>query len=364
MKSISIHRLNAILFTLILLGVILYYGKVFLIPLFLSILLAMLFMPVSQKFERWGMGRLWSSLTGVCIIILFVAAFLGIIAAQGVRLSQDMPRMKAKVEQLLQTGQQWVENKYGVSMKEQKSYFQKGMSKASSSSDSSARSLLSGITSMLTGFVLVLLYFFFLMWKREKYKHFILKLVNEESRTETERELEQIRKVASQYLIGRLISMAFLAVFYIIGFSIIGLPNGPLVAIIAVIPTIVPYIGSILGALFPLSMELVGDPSGVFLPLIIVLAVAQVIDNNIIEPLVEGESLDISPFFTIVAIVLGELVWGIAGMVLFIPLFAVIKIVCDHISALHPYSFLLDNDLDEPKWVLKIKDWLKTKNNN
>jgi predicted PurR-regulated permease PerM len=106
-------------------------------------------------------------------------------------------------------------------------------------------------------------------------------------------------------------------------------------------------------------MALVSGSSGIVLPVAIILVVAQVIDNNIIEPLVEGESLDISPIFTIVAIVLGDLVWGVAGMVLFIPLFAILKIVCDHIPALHPYSFLLNNEVQEPQWVEKIKNNVK-----
>ncbi|WP_207429003.1 AI-2E family transporter [Pedobacter sp. SYSU D00535] len=362
MKSISIYRINAVLLMIILLAVILYFGKAFLIPLFLGILLVMLLVPVCDKLEKWGMSRIWSSISGVLIIVLFVAAILGIIAAQGVSLSQDMPRMQEKAQQLYQQVQDWIQSQYGISPQEQQSYLQKGMKKASSSSSGSfGKSFFSSLMSMLTGFVLVLLYSFFLLWKRDKYREFFLKLVNEENREETGRELDQIRQVASKYLIGRLISMVFLAVFYIIGFSIVGLPNGPLVALVAVIPTIIPYVGSIVGGIFPVAMALVGDSSGVLLPVVIILVVAQIIDNNIIEPLVEGESLDISPFFTIVAIVLGELVWGVAGMILFIPMFAILKIVCDHLPVLHPYSFLLDNDLNEPGWVLKIKEWFKKK---
>ena len=84
-------------------GVIFYYGKVFLIPLFFSTLLAMLLMPVCEKMENWGMNWIWSSLTGVLIIILFVAVIFGVIAAQGVSLSQDMPQMQAKASSFFKT---------------------------------------------------------------------------------------------------------------------------------------------------------------------------------------------------------------------------------------------------------------------
>ena len=199
------------------------------------------------------------------------------------------------------------------------------------------------------------------MWKREKYKEFILKLVSEQNRGRVSRELEEISKVSSQYLMGRLISMSFLAIIYMIGFSIVGLPNALLMALIAVLPTIVPYVGAFVGGFFPVIMALAGDESGVFFPVVGILIVAQVIDNNIIEPLVEGESLDLSPIFTIIALVIGELLWGVAGMILFMPLFAIIRIICSRIPELHPYSFLLENEMHEPKWVQAMKKWFGNK---
>jgi len=361
MKSISLYRVNGVLLLVILTTIILYYGKVFLIPLFFGIMLAMLLLPVCRKLEMWGIGRIWSTLIGILIIILFILAILGIIGAQGASISQDLPKMQAKAQQFIQTAQSWIQGHYGVAPQEQISYLQKGVSKISQSANKFFTSILSGFMGLITGFVLILLYFFFLMWKREKYKEFFLKLVKEENREEVNKELNQIIHVAAQYLIGRLISMVFLAIFYIIGFSVVGLQNGPLVALVAVIPTIVPYVGSFVGAFFPLTMALIGGSSGMFLPVVIILIVAQVIDNNIIEPIVEGESLDISPIFTIVAIVLGELVWGIAGMVLFIPMFAILNIICAHIPALHPFNFLLENEVEEPKWVNTIKNWFKRK---
>jgi predicted PurR-regulated permease PerM len=265
------------------------------------------------------------------------------------------------LQQFIDSGQQWVQQQFGVAPQEQIQFVKSQISKFSQLFNKFATGLVSGSLGMLSGFALVLIYFFFLMWKREKYEEFFLRLSNPENRPEMKQELHDITKVASQYLVARLLSMLFLAVFYAVGFSLIGLKNAVLISFVAVLPTIVPYIGSFIGGIFPLIMALVAGSSGMVLPVIIVLVLAQVIDNNIIEPLLEGNSLNLSPIFTIVAIVLGELIWGIAGMVLFIPLFAIIRIICDHIPALHPYGYLLANDVQEPKWVEKIKEWFRSK---
>ena len=202
----------------------------------------------------------------------------------------------------------------------------------------------------------MLLYLFFLLWGRGKFREFFLKLALEGQRGEMGQLLDEVTNVAAQYLSGRLLSMLFLAGFYAIGFSISGLKNAVLLSLIAVLPTLIPYVGAYIGALFPLAMAVVGG-SGQVLPTTAVLAAAQVIDNNIIEPLVMGNQLNLSPIFTIVGIVAGELIWGIPGMILFEPLLAIIRIACAHVPALHPYAFLLENEVAEPQWVGKVKGW-------
>jgi predicted PurR-regulated permease PerM len=355
MKSISIYRLNAILLFFILTTILLYYGKTFLVPLLFSILFAMLLLPVCRWLENKGVTRIWSTLIGIIIILAGITGLVAIIVGQGAALSEDLPQMQVKAQQLIEKTQQWIEGKYNVSPKEQAEYVKKTIGSISQSGSNFFKNALSGLFGMLIDLVLVLLYFFFIMWKREKYKEFLLKLVKDENREKVSGELKKISHVSGKYLVGRLISMAFLAIIYMIGFTIIGLPNGLLLALIAVLPTIVPYIGAYVGGFFPMAIALVTGTPEMVLPTFILLIAAQTIDNNIIEPLVEGEVMDISPIFTIIAIVLGELLWGIAGMVLFIPLFAIIKIVCDHIPSLHPYSFLLNNDVEEPKWINTLK---------
>ena len=361
MKSISIYRINAILLFIILTGVLLYYGRSFLIPVCFSVLLVMLFLPVSRKLESWGLGRIAAILVCLLLLLLFFGIVIGILGTQAANFSEDLPLIQSQSQQLLEALQNKIQELVGVSPQQQINYLQRAIRNFSASANSFITSALSGTVGFLTGLVLTLLYFFFLMWKREKFQEFFLKLVNNENRPVLKKELNEITQVASQYLIGRLISMLFLATVYAIGFSIVGLMNGVLLGFVAVLPTIVPYVGAYIGGFFPLVMTLVTGSGDMLLPVILILVIAQTIDNNIIELLVEGQSLNLSPIWTIVALVLGEMFWGVAGMILFIPMFAVLKIICDHIPALHPYSFLLANDVDEPKWIEKLKKLFKKK---
>lgn len=155
--------------------------------------------------------------------------------------------------------------------------------------------------------------------------------------------------------------MVFLALVYAVGFSIIGLKNALLLSVIAVLPTIVPYVGAYIGAAFPLAMALASGKAGMLLPAVVVIIVAQFIDNNIIEPVAMGSALHLNPFFTIIAVVLGELLWGVPGMILFEPLFAIIRIVCSHLPALQPHARLLEDEHDESGLMSKVKNVFRRK---
>ncbi|MFC6998819.1 AI-2E family transporter [Rufibacter roseus] len=355
MKNVSIYHACAVLLFGILLIVALYYGRLFFIPLFFAILLSMLMTPVSNWLERKGIGRVWATLICILLIILFIAAVLLAISLQAASFSQDLPQIQKKLQETLSNVQQWIQQQFGVAPEEQLKFMQEQISKLSQSVNTYVKTFLSGALGLITSFVLVILYMFFLMWRREKYQEFLLRLFSSENSMETKKTIEEITQVSSQYLIGRVISMLFLWVCYSIGFSIIGLDNALLLSVIAVLPTIVPYIGAFVGGLFPILMSFVSGSTGMIIPVVAILAAAQTIDNNIIEPLVMGAKMDLSPIFTVVAIVLGQMLWGVAGMVLFVPMFAVIRIICQHVSPLKPYGFLLEDELGEPGWVKKLK---------
>ncbi|WP_207430370.1 AI-2E family transporter [Sabulibacter ruber] len=355
MNSFSLNRVNSILLFGILSVVALYYGKVFLIPLAFAIVFAMLMTPVSRWFENRGISRIPATLLCIFIILLFVGLIFLVISLQAASFSKDLPQIQSKLQETVTVAQQWIQQRFGVAPQEQISFVQEQISKLSQSANKFLTGLVGGAVGIITSFALIILYLFFLMWKREKYEAFFLKIFSGDEKPVTVETLQEITKVSAQYLVGRLISMLFLAICYGIGFSIIGMKNAILISLVAVLPTIIPYVGSIIGGAFPILMAFVSGSTGMVVPVVIVLVVAQVIDNNLIEPLVMGSKLNISPIMTIFAIVLGELIWGIPGMILFEPLFAIIRIICDHIPKLHPYGYLLEDDVAEPNWFGKIR---------
>jgi predicted PurR-regulated permease PerM len=355
MRNLSLPRTNQRLLLAVLSAVVLYFGRPFLVPLALAAVLAMLLTPVAQRLERWGLGRVASGLLCLVLLLLFIGSVVGIIGVQAANISEQLPQIQQKLQQFLEQAQQWIQQQFGVAPQQQIRFVEEQIGKAGQSANRYLTASLKGFSSLLSGLVLVLLYLFFFLWGRSKFYEFFLRLAPEGQQGEMGQILGEMRRVAGQYLSGRFISIVFLTVFYAVGFSIAGLKNALVLAFIGALPTLVPYVGAFVGAFFPLMMALVSGSANQVLPTAAVVVAAQVIDNNIVEPLVMGSRLNLSPIFTIVGVVAGELLWGIPGMILFEPLLAIIRIICSHVPALHPYAFLLEDEMPEPKWIDKFK---------
>ena len=153
--------------------------------------------------------------------------------------------------------------------------------------------------------------------------------------------------------------IACLWVMYGIGFSIVGVKNALFFAELCGILEIVPFVGNLVGSSLALLMVIIqGGSNTMILGVIIVYAVIQFLQTYILEPLVVGAEVHINPLFTIMVLVVGEMIWGLPGMILAIPLLGIVKIICENVEPLKPYAFLIGDKKKrgERSWVQKIKE--------
>jgi predicted PurR-regulated permease PerM len=122
-------------------------------------------------------------------------------------------------------------------------------------------------------------------------------------------------------------------------------------------------VGNLIGVSVTLLMSLAqGGETSMIIAILITYAVVQFFQTYLLEPMVVGKNISINPVFTIVGLVGGELLWGLPGMILALPILGIIKIICDRIEPLKPYGFLIgDEKEDEPTIVEKIKKMVTKK---
>jgi predicted PurR-regulated permease PerM len=162
-----------------------------------------------------------------------------------------------------------------------------------------------------------------------------------------------------QYIGGRVLAIIILAVLNSIGLLILGIKYAILLGTIAAVFTFIPYVGTIIGGVFAAATALITKSPGSALAVIALLAFIQLLDDYLVEPYVVGAKVHLGPLAIIVVLVIGGLLWGVAGMILFIPLLAIAKIVFDHVPALQPYGYLVGDDENNSGETItdKIKHW-------
>ncbi|HEX7493755.1 MAG TPA: AI-2E family transporter, partial [Bacteroidales bacterium] len=197
--------------------------------------------------------------------------------------------------------------------------------------------------------LLVLVFIFLFLMQRNKYENFVVMLYKEEKRNEAKEMIEKISNVAQKYLTGRLVAACIMGILFLIGFSIIGLKNAVVLSLIVAIMTIIPYVGALIGGLIPFFISIIDGSFNQSIWVVIIILAVNVIDHYFIEPYVVGGSVNISPFFTIFVLILGGIIWGIAGIILFLPLSGIIKIVFENVESLQPYASLIGDQRDSPE---------------
>jgi predicted PurR-regulated permease PerM len=365
MKEIF-NRINQYLFFMVLAVVVMYFGKTLLIPIFFAALLAMLMAPVCRKLDSWKFPRALSTFFCVLILACVVVGMGAIIGAQFATFGKDVDKIKKKGTEIITQGQSYIEERFGVTPEKQKEVVQEQAKKAQESQAQSkgggsiATKVLSGVTSAVAGIIITLVFTFLFIFSKEKYESFFLRLYKDKDEAKVKKIVGDISTVAQKYLTGRAMSITIIWILYSIGLSIVGIKNAILLAGIAALLTLIPYVGTVLGGLFPVVMALVTEDSmQPALMAVVVMFTIQTIDNYFIEPNIVGGEVSLSALTSILSIMVGGMIWGVAGMILFLPMVGIIKIICDHVEPLQPIGFVIgDPDSKKPS---KITLWVKEK---
>ncbi len=363
MQTVPVNRVNSILFFGFLICTALYVAKSFLIPFVVALLLAMLVLPLCNKLEGWGINRGISIFLCILLILAVVAGIFSVFTAQVVSFNEDLPRIKSQMQDVLYKVQQWIEVRFKIPPREQESFLEENTASSAKDAGKLAMQIVSGAIGGLTTFLLILVYIFFFLFYREKYELFFLKVRGENNSQEVKEVLGKIANVSVKYIGGRFVAILILAVLNSVGLLIVGVKYAVLLGCLAALFTFIPYVGTLVGGVFAAGTALVTKSPGAALAVLGILAVVQLVDDYFIEPYIVGGQVNLSPLAIIVILVIGGLLWGVAGMILFIPLLGIAKVIFDHVPSLHPYGYLVGDDKkeDDTSFTGKIRNWFKSR---
>lgn len=311
-------------------------GATILVPLVWGAFFAFALFPISNWLEERRLPRgVAIAITLIMVSSLAITVFY-VLTDQVIGLITDIPEIKDSFETKLRVYIDEIEGFLGI-----------GASMGSSSGLLSQANL--EATLLETGKSLVLLgviplFIFLMLYYRDFFVEFLKKL----SKTGEPPVLSFIKEsgsVIQSYLLGMLMVTIIVSVISGIVFYFLGIKYFILFAVFIAVMNLIPYVGVLLSS-FLLVFYVLLTTDSLFYPLttLFMLWLIQLIENNLITPVVVGARVRVNAFAVIMAILLGGFIWGVSGMILFIPMAGLLKITFERIPSLAPYGYLLGDN--------------------
>jgi len=341
-----------------LLGIIAFFvlvieGRNFLYPIAIAVLFAYLLFPISSLLESWKVPMPLAIVMSILFGISVIGGMMFFLYNRLTFFLSDLPTLQAYAHESLDLIQNKIETTFGVGLNSQKTWLRDGINALLETGAGNVEAAFSATTSTIFTFGILPVYVFFMTLYRNKFRNFILMMTSPGRHETIKKGMDQISNVTKRYVGGVVTVVMILCVLNSVGLMIVGLQYAIMFGILSALMNLIPYFGTLIGAAIPLSYTLLSGSPEKALGVIILFAIIQFIENNILTPNITGGSVQINPFFTILGIVLGGMIWGIPGMLVAIPLLGTIKIIFENIDSLHPYAFLMG--VTGPKKYIKLK---------
>ncbi|MFP4064587.1 MAG: AI-2E family transporter [Bacteroidales bacterium] len=338
----ALQKTNQILLFILLFFVLLYFGSPFLVPFVFGVFFASLMTPFSNMLERVRIPRVFSSLLSTLMIFIIVGSILYILMKQVSIFVSDISFFKEEVQMFIENIQDRIKTATGLTLDRQQKIWENRSADIINSIENSLSGFLGNFFNTMAGFLLVLVYMFLLLYYRSRFVEFVTGFIKKDQEKETADAIRKTSRVVHHYLFGRAKVMALLSIMYYITFLIFDIPYAGFLTIFGALITIIPYLGPFVSGVLPIIFSIIYlQELQVILLFAVIIFIEQMIESYVFEPLIIGSEVKINPLFVIIAVLLGGMVWGLAGMVLFVPMFAIAKIISTHVQGLQPFGRLL-----------------------
>jgi len=332
---------------------ILYIGREIIVPLVFAILIAILLHPVVNFLVRFKINRVVAITITLLLTFIIVAAFTGLLFSQASRFSESWPLLVDKFTGILNQSISWVSDYFDISTYKINTWIAKTKVELMNNSSAAIGQTLISVGSMVMVLLLVPLYVFLLLFYHPLLIDFIRKIFSKNDPLQVKAIITQIKTVTQRYLVGLVIEAVLVAAMDSAALLLLGIDYAVLLGIIGALLNVIPYVGGLVAVALPMMIALVTKDSAWYAFYVLAAYyVIQLIDNNLIVIKIVASKVKINALFSIIVVLVGNVLWGIPGMFLSLPLLAIIKVIFDHIEPLKPWGLLLGDTMPP---ILKVK---------
>ena len=327
---------------ILLVCVLLYFGKTLFIPLSFAMLISFVLYPVCTWMEKRGIVHSIAIFISIFGLMLFVGALVYLLFTQIVEFSNEWETFKVKLLEATNQLSLFFAERLDISIEKQMVFLENAVNNSGTEALSLLKITLSSLSESLFYLLIIPVYSMLILYYRQLLVKVLYQVFPMEKKQVIHEILVETIHAYYDFIKGMLLVYLIVGFLNSIGLLLIGIPHPFLFGFMASILTFIPYVGIIVSSLLPIMISWITYNS-IWYPIgvIAVFSLVQILEAYIIFPFAVGGRLKINTLVIIIMIIVGGILWGAVGMILFIPFISIVKLISDRTPSLKTLSLLL-----------------------
>ena len=327
---------------IVLLSLILYFGKTLFIPLSFSLLVGFILYPICKWMETKGINKGIAIVISILGVTLLAGAIIYLLFVQFSEFLEEWQSLRIKLTETIRQLSIFISERFDISLEKQTEFINNTLNNSGSQAFSIVRNTAYSLSESVFFLLMIPVFSTLILFHRQMLSNALYELFPKEKKNTIHEILVETINAYYNFIKGMLVVYLIVGLLNSIGLLLIGVPHPFLFGFIASILTFIPYVGIMISSLLPIAISWITYNS-IWYPLavIAVFSIVQVLEAYIIFPFAVGNRLKINTLVIIIAIIVGGILWGAAGMILFIPFVSVMKLIADRTPSLKTLSVLL-----------------------
>jgi predicted PurR-regulated permease PerM len=333
---------------IVLICFILYYGRTLFIPLSFAVLISFILFPVCKWMESKGINKMGAIISSLLIVISFIGIIVYLLILQINEFSHEWGLFSKKLVEALNQISVFITERFEISTAEQVAFLKNAINNSGTQAFSLVRSSLYSLSESLFFLLIIPVFSALILYYRRILAKVLYQIFPADKKETVHEVLIETISAYYNFIKGMLVVYIIVGLLNSIGLLIVGVPHPFMFGFIASILTFIPYIGIMISSLLPIAVSWITFNS-IWYPIgvIVVFSIVQALEAYVIFPLAVGRRLKINTLVIIIMITAGGILWGAAGMILFIPFASIAKLIADRTESLKTLSILLGEGEDE-----------------
>ena len=327
---------------IVLLSLILYFGKTLFIPLSFSLLVGFILYPICKWMETKGINKGIAIVISILGVTLLAGAIIYLLFVQFSEFLEEWHSLRIKLSETINQLSVFISERFDISLKKQTEFINNTLNNSGSQAFSIVRNTAYSLSESVFFLLMIPVFSTLILFHRQMLSNALYELFPPERKNTIHEILVETINAYYNFIKGMLVVYLIVGLLNSIGLLLIGVPHPFLFGFIASILTFIPYVGIMISSLLPIAISWITYNS-IWYPLavIAVFSIVQLLEAYLIFPFAVGNRLKINTLVIIIAIIVGGILWGAAGMILFIPFVSVMKLLADRTPSLKTLSVLL-----------------------